>query len=692
MACSILNYAQVVPVTVRAEDWFAGNTCNAENYDIRFRSNGAMDYRMELFAKSIRKNPLALVYQVRMFPHIGENYVFWTRNHKEHALAVHKNLWGTGLGHGNPDYKMLLDVGTKGIREKIAKYRTVHSDKGEFYDSLECTLDAFELLAKRYRDEAKKQMQTASEEEKIALRRMADALENVPRNKPRNFFEAVQFFWLAFSFLEIDSPGLFDYALGKYYDEDDSGIRYACLQKLWELFYKTRSWNLCIGGSDEKGNDLCCDLTYDILKVAREYRYNTPNITMRFHKNSPERAWKEAAATLATGIGMPAVYNDECVCTALENLGIPPQDSHLYCMNGCNQIDIFGKSHMGLEDGEFCVAKALEYLLFRGRCQHSHQKLGLDLGNPEKFTTFDEFLQAFFRETDYMADTVTRLSNEAQAWHARFSPNPWRSNLIEGCIEKGVDYKCGGPLYGHGQILTEGLTDTADSLTAIKHFVFDTRKYTLKTLVTALKKNFVGYSELYRDFSTYHKFGNDLEDADEMYATIYHHIYRYFLKIDTFRGGKFGVGCSTFERAANYGRHLGALPNGKRKEDSLLADSIGAVPGCDTFGPTALLNSVLKVDQTLATSGNVMQMKFPKAPFQTPVGQEAFIALAKTYFRQGGQTLQINVVSKEELLDAKIHPERHQNLIVRVGGFSQYFVRLEEGLQDNIIQRTENEL
>ena len=521
--------------------------------------------------------------------------------------------------------------------------------------------------------------------------RIIAAFENIPQRSPRNFFEACQMFWLAFSFLEIDSPGLFDYTMGSYYEKDQSGIRYQCLQKLWELFHDTRTWNLCIGGSDEYGNDTCNELTYDVLKVAREFRYNTPNITMRFHKNSPEKAWDEAVETLATGIGMPAIYNDECVCAAMKRLGIPERDAHLYCMNGCNQIDIYGKSHMGLEDGEINVAKALQYVLFRGRCGYTHEKFGLDMGDPSGLKTFDDFLNAFYKEIDYMADKVTSISNMAQKTHAENAPNPWRSNLIYGCVERGLDYKNKGPLYGHGQILTEGLTDTADSLAAIKHYVYDEQKYTIKQLVKGLKRDFRGCEEMRRDLASYHKFGNDIDDVDEIYKRITHHIYEYFLSIATFRGGKFGVGCSTFNRSAIYGKYTGALPDGKRKKDTNFAESIGAVPGCDTQGPTALLNSVLKVDQTLATSGNVLQLKFSKGQFCTPTGKQAFKALAKTYFGQGGQTLQINVVSPEELLDAKAHPERHQNLIVRVGGFSEYFVRLTPELQDNVIKRTLNE-
>ena len=499
-------------------------------------------------------------------------------------------------------------------------------------------------------------------------------------------------FWLVFTFADIDSPGLFDYALGVYYEKSDPYDRYACLEKLWDLFYKTRTWNLCISGSDEFGNDRSCALTYDVLKLAREKKLTTPNITMRVHPKTPEALWNEAVRTLASGIGMPAIYNDECVCPALESLGIPASDSHLYCMNGCNQIDIFGKSHMGLEDGEISVAKALEFALFDGECRYTNEILGLRTGNAAEFGSFDEVLNAYFAQVEYLADYVTETSNKAQEAFSVYAPNPWKSIMIQGCIEKGLDYKNRGPIYGHGQILTEGLPDTADSLYAIKQLVFTEKKYTMAQLIDALENDFVGFEDMLSDIGKLDKFGNDCDGPDEIYKLINDHLYSYVRSKKTFRGGTFGMGCSTFNRAANYGRHLGALPNGKRKFDPLLADSIGPTPGNDKKGPTAVINSALKGNQYLATSGNVLQLKFSKSQFSTPAGMEGYKALAKTYFKLGGQTLQINVVSKEELLDAKVHPERHENLIVRVGGFSAYFNRLEPDLQDNIIARTENAL
>ncbi len=694
IANGMRTFAEVVDTKINTEEWFQSPIGKFSSYAVYYnRSEGIV------LRESVRnKNAEALTelheletlnfYYDYFRPYETVRIISKERTPAEEKLEINKCCWAAGGGHSNPDYEMLLRIGTTGIRKKIELFRKVHTDKKDFYDALILAVETLEAVADKYRERALSMLTSANAEDKEILTKISDAFSNIPRNKPRNFFEACQFFWLSFSLLDIDSPGLFDYALGAYYKNTEED--YKCLEKLWELFRKTRTWNLCVGRSDEFGNDHTNDLTYAVLQIAKEKKYNTPNITMRVNKNTPTELWELALDTLATGIGMPAIYNDLSVCTALEAIGIPPSDAHLYCMNGCNQIDIFGKSHMGLEDGEISVIKALELALFRGECQFSNENLTTDTGDPEKFTSFSELMDAYKKQIEYLGEYITRTSNKAQAVFAEKAPNPWKSFMVQGCIEKGLDYKNRGPIYGHGQVLTEGLPDTADSLAAIKHYIYDTKKYTMKELLTALKCNYEGYGELYNDFSNYSKFGNDNEEVDSIYAEITDHIYRFFQTKKTFRGGVFGVGCSTFHRAPDYGFHCGAMPNGKLKGGKLLADSIGATPGNDVNGPTALLNSVMKGNQYLATSGNVLQMKFAKSQFETPEGKAAFTAITKTYFRNGGQTLQINVLSREDLLDAQKHPEKHKNLIVRVGGFSEHFINLAEPLQENIIKRTEN--
>ena len=285
------------------------------------------------------------------------------------------------------------------------------------------------------------------------------------------------------------------------------------------------------------------------------------------------------------------------------------------------------------------------------------------------------------------------MANKSQRVVAEHCPMPLRCLTTIGCIERGIEFKSGGPLYGHGQILTEGMADTFDSLAAIKKYVFDEKRLDMPTLLAALDADYDGYPEVYKLLcGNPDRFGNDIEWVDELAGYVTDHFMRHLLTLRTYRGGVYGGGCSPFNRAANNGRHTAALPNGRRKGDPYFADSIGAVPGADTHGPTALLKSVLHYDQTEVTSGFVLNLKFDKALFATDKGKNGFVGLVKTYFAYGGQQVQVNVLDEDELLDAQQNPDAHRDLIVRVGGYSDYFNNLTRDLQNNVIARTGHKL
>ena len=598
--------------------------------------------------------------------------------------------WGGGWGgHSNPDYGRIINFGTDYIRQIIAENRDKHPEEDWFYSSCLYTLDAIDIIGERYRKTAlKKAEQCENEADKSLLLRMAKAFETVPKNPAYDFTSAMCSFMLVFALDGSDSPGRFDqYMYPSYLKTNNKEDVTDLLDRLWEYFRDHRSWNLCISGSDENWNDETNELTYEILAMVRRKGYNTPNLTCRVHRNTPDSLWNAIADTLATGTGLPALYNDDVVCTALEKIGIPPEDSHDYCMNGCNQIDILGKSHMGLEDGEVVFTKCLEFTLHNGTDAMTDEQISIKTGDPVTFTDYEQFEQAFIDQLEYVTYNSCSSANSWQHLRGLYQPHPLRSCLIEGCLEKGRDYRNGGPLYNHGQILAEGIADTGDSLYAVKKLVYDDRKYTMSELIDALNANFNGYEKLLHDFKNCAKFGNDTEEVDEITARALNRFFTVLKRNNTYRGGIFTGGCSTFNRAAGYGSQTAALPNGKLKGEPLLADSIAATPGRDTNGPTAQIKSVLKYNHTDACSGFVFQNKFEKKLFDSEKGKSSFIALAKAYFAGGGQQYTVTVVSPEDLIDAKTHPENHRNLIVRVGGYSDYFVNLSEELQDNVIER-----
>ncbi len=609
----------------------------------------------------------------------------------ERKCAANKTLWGgTWAGHTVPDYGTLLALGTAGLRAKITRYRKVNPYAADFYDGLERVLDLFENVGERVHTEALARAEGADGAEKAHFLAIAKAMETCPQNPPYDFLSAAQFFWLFFSYDGYDSPGRLDQIFYPYWKNTPYDEAFAILDGMWQGFHTHRTWNICISGSDEFGNDTTNEISFAILELVKKHRFQTPNLTMRCHDNTDPALMRSAAEALAEGCGLPALYNDRAVCRMFEEeLGIPARDAHNYAMNGCNQIDIQGKSHMGLEDGEVNLYKCLEYALTRGKCLTTGEFVAEDAGDPAAFATFEDVLNAFKKQVEDMTDMACRMSNKSQKIHAECAPNLWRSIMIQGCIEKGRDFKAGGPIYNHGQILAEGLADAVDSLAAIRYHVFEAKNFTLPQIIAAMERDFAGDEPMRVQLSEKPaRFGNGDPDTDALAGEVVEHFFRYLLTIPTYRGGWYSGGCSPFNRAASYGHGVGAGANGRHCCDPLIADSIGAVPGRDAEGPTALLDSVLHLPHHLAGSGFILNVKFDKAIFRTEAGMENFLALWKTFFASGGQQLSVTVVSPEELRDAKIHPENHRDLIVRVGGYSDYFVNLSGDLQDNVIART----
>jgi len=614
-------------------------------------------------------------------------------NRAGHARAGWGGGWG---GHANPDFGRLINLGTSGIRAIIAEGRAKNPASAAFYNGCEYMMDAVDILGERFlalaRELAEKCEDPADQKRYEAAARTFEVFPKLPAY---DFTSGVHAFWFAYSLDAIDSPGRLDQMLRRCYEAtSDREEIHDMLSRLWDAFHETRAWHATISGSDENWNDETFGLTYDILAITAEKCYNTPNLSVRVHRNTPEAVWKAIADVLATGCGLPTVYNDEIVCPALEKLGIPACDSHEYCMNGCNQIDIFGKSHMGLEDGEVCLAKCVELALHNGcdPMDPTYDRYSVASGDATKFTSFDQFMNAVKRQISWVTFAMASSANASQHIKARYGFNPLRSCLIEGCLEKGVDYRNGGPLYNHGQILAEGIADAGDSVYAVKKLVFDEKKYTMATLIDALKADFVGYEKLWHDFSSCAKFGNDIAEVDEITAEITNYFLRDLKLHRTYRGGVYSGGCSPESRIASYGVKIGAMPNGKRRGTPMLADSISATPGNDMAGPTAAMRSATHFDQLEAGSGFVFQVKFEKKTFCTEKGRESFINLAKTYFALGGQQVTTTVVSAEELRHAKEHPEEHESLKVRIGGYCGYFNEFDSDLQDNIIARTEHAL
>lgn len=608
-------------------------------------------------------------------------------------------FWAGGWGgHTLLDYDLVLTHGISGIRHMILEHRKAYEDDTDVYQWYEALLlicDAICIMAERFADLASEQAKRAPRsDERKRLNKIAEICRRVPLDPAETWHEALQAFWFIYVFDGIDSPGRFDQYMYPYYKKSiESGemsqdeARHL-LEELWVMFHEVRAWNLCVGGQTPDGQDATNELSYLILDIAERFRFPTPNLTMRCHKGTPETLWDKACKVIATGIGMPALYNDEVVIPALLRFGIALEDARDYAINGCNQIDIQGKSHMGLEDGEFNLLKCVELALFDGYCHYSGEQIGPHTGKAEAFTCFEEFMQAYKTQVEYFTNKIVNMSNVFQKVYAETAPDPIRSLLVKDCIAKGRNFKSGGPRYNHGQILTQGIANAGNSLFNIKKLVFEEKRIKMSRLKKILLKNFEGHEALRQLMRNTPKYGNDHEEVDAITKDILEHFFNELTKYNTFRGGRYGGGSSVFVRGPEFGLRVGATPDGRLKGEPL-ADSVGPAQGTDKTGPTAVLNSVAKIDHTLALSGYVLNMKFAKRDFSNPETLAKFKQLVKAFFKSGGQQIQVNAVDSDTLREAREHPEKHFDLVVRVGGFSTYFTTLSTELQDEIISRTE---
>lgn len=616
----------------------------------------------------------------------------------ERFLSGGHVYWAGWGGHTLLGFEQVLAEGTEGIRATIRRHQEGESDpeKRAFREALLVVCDGIDAYAARYAVAA----EGLADRESDVLRRaellaIAGRCRRVPRRGARTFTEALQSFWFIHLLDGTDSPGRLDQYLLPYYEGDVAAGRLspdeaqAWMDHLWKRFNDTRSWNVAVGGLLPDGRDATNPLTFMALEATRRCRKVAPNLSLRVHRGTPPEVWRKAVEVIETGGGMPALYNDDVLVPALMRYGIPEEEARDYALNGCCQVDIPGRSHMGLEDGELNLLKCLELALRDGFDPHTRRQLGPRTGDPRGFSDFEQVWQAYTVQVEHFAARLIAAANEVQRAHAETSPNLFRSLFVRDCIERGVDFKAGGPRYNHGQILTQGIANTADSLVAIRQVVFEERALSMGGLLDALDGDFPDESLRQALLQRVPNFGNDDAGVDALAARVVDHFFRHLNTHRTWRGGVYGGGSIVFVRAPRYGATVGATPDG-RKAGTPLADSVGPSAGRDTKGPTAMLASVSKVPQALAQSAYVLNLKL--TPGIVGQSREQVVALLQGYFRQGGQQVQVNVVDRQTLLRARENPEEHGSLVVRVGGYSDYFVRLSPALQEDIIARTEHSL
>ena len=397
-------------------------------------------------------------------------------------------------------------------------------------------------------------------------------------------------------------------------------------------------------------------------------KYKGPNLCLRIRSDSPGKLWEEVYENLSTGQALPALYNESLIIKMLENCGIEKEDALDFALAGCSQVIIPGKSSYACDMGEYNVLKCLELALHDG---------------------FEKLLNAYRRQVKFAIEMGVAINNKDLVIR-RDDCSCVRSMLTQDCLEKGKSIFQGGARYYGIQNEIIGLTNTANSLMAIKKVVYEDQQLSLQELVAILDQNYQGYEDLRQQLiNRIPKFGNDVDEVDKIRAEVTKEFYEELNSYKAELGGYHMPGEVIFHYHISHGKEAIASPDGRLAYEPL-ADSAGPSQGTDMEGPTAIINSMLKLPLVLNKTCCSLNMKFSKTLWST--GKEKIINLFRSYFERGGYQLQVNVVDRETLLEAKRNPEKYRSLVVRVGGYSAYFVHLAPEIQDEIITRTEHKL
>ncbi|BDF35067.1 dehydrogenase [Lachnospiraceae bacterium] len=657
-------------------------------------------------------------------------------------------------GHHPADYEKLLRIGLKGVREEIEESRREKERSGELdeetdhlYASMLISLNAVGILAGRYvellRQEAKQEREEARKKE---LLQMMEVCSRVPENPSETFQEALQSVWLLFAFfhstMEFLPIGRSDQYLYPYYKADIAAGRITEEQaeeliiswlakfservqlkpEQWEMHlgdmdsqfngrdmeqedaatydndesynYGTSAnhWliNMILGGMDGEGVDATNDLTYLILEGWKFLEAVTPTMSVRFHKNTPQKLYELCASILRKGAGEPVLYNDEPIIEGLVRMGIPLREARNYSNDGCWETLIPGKTSFS-----FCmnqVLQMLEYQLQQGRSLVRGRVEKEGLPPLSSYSGYESFYKVFLRILEDNARTEIRNKIRFSKARSDIAPSPLLSAFMDDCIKRGREYSDGGAVYDIFTLMLCGFSGCVDSLTVIKKLVFEEQRITLTELAEATRANFKGYEALHQYICNHvPKFGNDEPYCDEIARGL---VEDFKVIADRLRAegtGKYmiGLGIATFEFYAKWGHDIGASADGRLSQEPI-GSNVSPVIGMDKAGPTALIRSVTTLDWLPYAIGGPLDMQVNPNEVSGPQGISRMTGLIRSYFDLGGLMLTITGVNAQMLEDARKDPMRHKSLRVRLGGMSAYFISLSEEMQESIIRKTKH--
>ena len=669
----------------------------------------------------------------RIFNHVSKE---WEEAY--HAGVFTEFMEQRAAGHTAMDGKMyhegLLDVKAR-IERKIASLDYINdpeaTDKQQELEAMAISCDAAILFAERHAELAE-QMASALESQvaqnahtthtarRIAeLRKIASVCRWVPAHAPRDLWEAIQMYWFVHlgTVTELNgwdsmNPGHIDQHLWPFYEQglkdgtltrDEAKELLSCLwikfnnqpapPKVGVTALESGTYNdftnINIGGVDRNGRSATNELSFIILEIQEELHQLQPGLSIHIAQNTPDDFLLEGIKVIRQGHGYPSIFNPDTYIKELVREGKTIEDAREGGCSGCIEVGAFGKEAY-LLTGYLNTPKILEITLNNGIDPETGKKLGLETGDPRTFQSFDELYDAWHRQMVYFVNLKLSVNNYIERMFSLYAPATFLSLYIDDCIEKGKDYYSGGARYNTTYIQCTGLGTITDCFTALKKHVFEDKRYTMEEMLEACKNNWEG-QEIKRAYIRNHTpfFGNDDPYADEIAVRVYDDLVKAIEGRPNTRGGRTQLNMLSTTCHNYFGSVCGATPNG-RFAHFAISDGTSPAHGSDTHGPTAVIKSLGKLDQT-KSGGTLLNVRFVPQLLKRDEDQKKLASLIRTYFKFGGHHIQFNIVDTATLHDAQQHPDEYRDLLVRVAGYSDYFNDMTEQLQNEIIARTEND-
>lgn len=635
---------------------------------------------------------------------------------------------GYGLGPGFflvcIDYERMLRDGARAIideaKQCLRDLRYTAGDaieKRNYWEAVIIVFEAWIRFVHRYAELATEMAGNERDENrKRELLEMADICRKVPEYPAETFREALQSFWLTF-LMALPSPttaaGRFDQYMYPYYRHDiDAGlitddevlelleIMRCKVMKINRVSGKANRmknagqakwYNWTIGGVDANGEDATNELTYLLLESAKDTLLPHFTITLRVHDKTPPELLQKSLEVVRTGIGMPAFVGDESYINFFTGGGMTIENARDYCLTGCVDGNVSARSRTQVVIF-FIISQAFDIFMHNGYCPYTKENVGISTGDVTKMETFEEFYDAFKMQFKYLLSMAAERNNVELIIQRELFPDPFRSALMENGVKDGKDIlnkkfsiencSCLGAVGG---------VNVGDSLCAVKKLVYDEKKYTMAELVAALDADWQGYDDMRQDFIKAPKYGNNLEAPDRFVSEVYALFAETCAENSTSYGGHVTPNAISISAHQPGGALTGATPDGRKSGDILADASLSPNHGRDVSGPIAVFQSAMKVNQD-PYQGTLMNMKVHPMAIKTDADLSKLGSMVKTYLTNGGKHVQFNVVDRAQMEDAKLHPENHGELVVRVAGYSAYFTRLPESIQDEVINRSEQAL